>query len=185
LWGAPLYDAVGNATSLPKPGDPANAHTLIHDAWNRLLAVEESGGTDVAELDYDGLNRRTAKAVTSQFHGPFAGRFPRWPNSRRLWTSRIRQAWPLGGGVGGAELGVDRGGQLGQLLPEGRLVDRAVVFGLDLGVGLEAERMGEVVADGVAAGLALLLAQHDPGPRLAPPSTEGRIVLDRAALGVS
>ena len=37
-----------------------------------------------------------------------------------------------------------------------------VVFGLHIGIGLEVEAVGEVVADGVARRLLFLLAQHHP-----------------------
>jgi RHS repeat-associated protein len=80
----PAYDAAGNMVSGPKPGsapgDGQTGQTYTFDAWNRLVAVEEwtwddanedgvfqagekSTPVPVAEYQYDGLNRRTAKLV--------------------------------------------------------------------------------------------------------------------------
>jgi YD repeat-containing protein len=62
----PVYDARGNTTKVPVPGDEANHYyTLTYDAWNRLVKVED--GSDpvetVAEYRYDGLGRRIKKVV--------------------------------------------------------------------------------------------------------------------------
>lgn len=80
----PDYDAAGNMASGPKPGcapgDGQTGQSHTYDAWNRLVAVEEwtwddadedgvfqadeeAYPTAVAEYEYDGLNRRTAKLV--------------------------------------------------------------------------------------------------------------------------
>jgi RHS repeat-associated protein len=80
----PAYDAAGNMTSGPKPGEAAGdgqtGQNYTYDAWNRLVKVEEWIWTDsnedgefqagekstavpVAEYQYDGLNRRIAKLI--------------------------------------------------------------------------------------------------------------------------
>jgi len=61
-WVTPAYDAAGNMTLAPKPGDEYHGLALTYDAWNRLVRVS-GGATPVAEYQYDGLNRRTAKLV--------------------------------------------------------------------------------------------------------------------------
>ncbi len=65
-WVVPVYDAAGNMTQGPKTVSPQNGQTLVYDAWNRLVRVEEEIGetlVPVAEYHYDGLLRRTAKLV--------------------------------------------------------------------------------------------------------------------------
>lgn len=75
-WIVPGYDAAGNMTSAPRPGQEstvAEALLTVYDAWNRAAKVykdtNENGsldaGTDalVAEYRYDGLSRRIAKIV--------------------------------------------------------------------------------------------------------------------------
>ncbi len=63
-WIDPEYDARGNTTKVPVPGDEVNHYyTLTYDAWNRLVKVQDDQGTPVtiAEYRYDGLNRRIRK----------------------------------------------------------------------------------------------------------------------------
>lgn len=70
-WIAPAYDAAGNMTSGPKPGDETTRVHYVYDAWNRQVAVYEDDGdgtfepgTDddlVAAYGYDGTNRRIEK----------------------------------------------------------------------------------------------------------------------------
>jgi len=58
----PDYDAAGNMTSGPKPGDETTRGHYVYDAWNRLVAVkaDDSGdpGDTIVEYRYDGTNRR-------------------------------------------------------------------------------------------------------------------------------
>lgn len=54
------HDAAGNMTKIPVRGNWAAHYYLTYDAWNRLIKVK-SGTTTIAELRYDGLNRRTVK----------------------------------------------------------------------------------------------------------------------------
>ena len=63
-WLDPEYDARGNTTKVPVPGDEVNHYyTLTFDAWNRLVKVQDDQGTPatVAEYRYDGANRRIRK----------------------------------------------------------------------------------------------------------------------------
>ncbi|VTR93557.1 rhs repeat-associated core domain-containing protein : YD repeat protein OS=Isosphaera pallida (strain ATCC 43644 / DSM 9630 / IS1B) GN=Isop_2419 PE=4 SV=1: VCBS: RHS_repeat [Gemmata massiliana] len=54
----PTYDANGDMT-----GDEAGQQ-LVYDAWNRLVAVKNSGGTVLKTYTYDGLNRRTTETAS-------------------------------------------------------------------------------------------------------------------------
>ncbi len=56
----PAYDANGNMTDFPQPNSIGGSYTATYDAWNRLVKLEDGGGT-VAEYQYDGTNRRTVK----------------------------------------------------------------------------------------------------------------------------
>ena len=53
----PAYDAVGNATTVPQPGNWAASHTLVWDAWNRLVGVPTTSPSSTA-YQYDALFRR-------------------------------------------------------------------------------------------------------------------------------
>ena len=55
----PTYDANGNMT-----GDETGRR-LVYDAWNRLVAVKDSGGTVLKTYGYDGLGRRVQETVTA------------------------------------------------------------------------------------------------------------------------
>jgi RHS repeat-associated protein len=52
----PGYDAAGNMTTTPEPGDETTGLSCQYDAWDRLAAVY-SGSTLVSSYSYDGLNR--------------------------------------------------------------------------------------------------------------------------------
>ena len=54
---APAYDLAGNMTTTPDPSDESAGLTCVYDAWNRLVQVS-SGGTILAEYQYDGTGRR-------------------------------------------------------------------------------------------------------------------------------
>jgi len=79
-WFDPIYDANGNMTGGPKPGDEVDdtgtEHWYAYDAWGRLTAVWEDDGdgdreiagetpddTVIVEYEYDGLNRRIVKLL--------------------------------------------------------------------------------------------------------------------------
>ena len=51
------YSTTGNLTT------DAEGRTLSYDAWNRLVSVRNSAGTQVARYEYDGLNRRIVEQV--------------------------------------------------------------------------------------------------------------------------
>ncbi len=58
-WIDPVFDAAGNMTEGPKPGDETTKHRYVYDAWNRLVKVKDSAGTTtLATFEYDGLDRR-------------------------------------------------------------------------------------------------------------------------------
>ena len=59
----PLYDPVGNMTSMPAVNNWTTAQTLKWDAWNRLVRVGE-GSSTIAEYSYDALFRRLTKTVS-------------------------------------------------------------------------------------------------------------------------
>jgi len=59
-WATPVYNRVGNMTTIPKPADPTASFTAAYDAWNRLVKIEE-GSDKVAEYEYDGAKRRSVK----------------------------------------------------------------------------------------------------------------------------
>jgi RHS repeat-associated protein len=61
-WAVPGYDAAGNMTTIPQPGDESNGMTGVYDAWNRLVIVKD-GSTIIAGYSYDGLNRRMTETV--------------------------------------------------------------------------------------------------------------------------
>ncbi|WP_439623362.1 RHS repeat-associated core domain-containing protein [Gemmata sp.] len=54
---APTYDASGNMT-----GDETGRQ-FVYDAWNRLVAVKNSGGTTLETFGYDGLSRRVTRTA--------------------------------------------------------------------------------------------------------------------------
>jgi len=54
---SPRYSSTGNLTT------DAQGRTLVYDAWNRLVSVKNSVGTEVARYEYDGLNRRITERV--------------------------------------------------------------------------------------------------------------------------
>jgi RHS repeat-associated protein len=51
------YSPTGNLTI------DAQGRTLRYDAWNRLVSVADTSGTEVARYGYDGLNRRIVEQV--------------------------------------------------------------------------------------------------------------------------
>jgi len=61
-WAVPLYDAAGNMTTMPQPGNETAGLTCKYDAWNRLVKVQ-SGETTLATYSYDGLNRRVTETA--------------------------------------------------------------------------------------------------------------------------
>jgi RHS repeat-associated protein len=66
-WIVPGYDAAGNMTSGPVPGDEDTRQHHVWDAWNRLVQVKAdnngSPGTLVVTYRYDGRNHRIRKLL--------------------------------------------------------------------------------------------------------------------------
>ncbi len=61
----PTYDANGNLTR------DETGRQFVYDAWNRLVAVKDAGGTTLKTYAYDGLHRRiseTAGGVTTDLY---------------------------------------------------------------------------------------------------------------------
>ena len=54
----PTYDSNGNMT-----GDETGKQ-FVYDAWNRLVAVKNSGGTTLKTYGYDGTNRRVTETAS-------------------------------------------------------------------------------------------------------------------------
>ena len=61
-WATPAYDLAGNMTTIPIPSTPTSGYTATYDAWNRLTSLS-NGSTTVAAYAYDGLSRRSVKAI--------------------------------------------------------------------------------------------------------------------------
>jgi len=59
----PVYDKVGNMTTMPQPSDWESGYDCTWDAWNRLVKIED-GATTVAEYRYDALIRRITQSGT-------------------------------------------------------------------------------------------------------------------------
>lgn len=58
-WPDPVYNAVGNMTTLPRPVDLTAGYVAKYDAWNRLVELRQSGNNNlVAKYAYDGRNFR-------------------------------------------------------------------------------------------------------------------------------
>ena len=61
----PTYDANGNLTR------DETGRQFVYDAWNRLVAVKDAGGTTLKSYTYDGLHRRvqeTASGTTTDLY---------------------------------------------------------------------------------------------------------------------
>ena len=57
----PSYDAAGNMTTMPEPGDLISPLSLKYDAWNRLVEIDSYSGNADMTAEYDGLNRRIVR----------------------------------------------------------------------------------------------------------------------------
>ncbi len=68
-WANPTYDAAGNMTIAPKPGDELTPLHLKYDAWNRLVRVTYDNDVPLAEYRLDGLGRRIVKIVRKMVEG--------------------------------------------------------------------------------------------------------------------
>ncbi|SFJ57618.1 RHS repeat domain-containing protein [Planctomicrobium piriforme] len=63
-WTEPVYDGVGNMTTIPQPNDPTKSFTGTWDAWNRLVKlVDDSTTNTVEEYQYDAAGRRIVKKL--------------------------------------------------------------------------------------------------------------------------
>ncbi|MBM4017216.1 MAG: hypothetical protein FJ288_02640 [Planctomycetes bacterium] len=75
-WVDPAYDAAGNMTLAPRPGQESDADEallLVYDAWNRLVKAYKDDGTNARQIDagdtllaayqYDGRGRRIVKTA--------------------------------------------------------------------------------------------------------------------------
>ena len=61
-WVTPAYDAAGNTTTIPKPADPTNSFTGTYDAWNRMVTLANTVGTQtVQQNQYDPRTFRTVR----------------------------------------------------------------------------------------------------------------------------
>ena len=60
-WATPQYDAAGNMTVTPQPGNETTGLECTYDAWNRL--VSSSDGTTTVTYQYDGQGRRIERIV--------------------------------------------------------------------------------------------------------------------------
>ena len=58
----------------PKPGDETTGLQFVYDAWKRMSAVKNSGGTILATYRYNGLNHRVRKLLGSNPASPTAAR---------------------------------------------------------------------------------------------------------------
>jgi len=61
----PAYANTGNMTTMPKVGAWTTEQSLVWDAWNRLIEVNE-GASDVSTNTYDAFHRRIRKVTTSE-----------------------------------------------------------------------------------------------------------------------
>ncbi len=68
-WANPTYDAAGNMTIAPKPGDESTQLHLKYDAWNRLVRVTYDNDVPLAEYRLDGMGRRIVKIVRKMVEG--------------------------------------------------------------------------------------------------------------------
>jgi RHS repeat-associated protein len=75
-WAQPYYDAAGNMTTVPQPGNESNGMAVQYDAWNRVVNVTStaSGDTFSITYSYDGLGRMVSRTSgTSVTYYLYAG----------------------------------------------------------------------------------------------------------------
>ena len=66
-WITPAYDAAGNMTTIPQPGNETVGLRSVYDAWNRLTVVYVGDSTTpLVNYSYDGLNRRDVEIAGGQ-----------------------------------------------------------------------------------------------------------------------
>lgn len=61
-WADPTFDAAGNMTTIPQPGNLASSYAAKFDAWIRLVSLDAGS---IASYEYDGLNRRVKRVEGS------------------------------------------------------------------------------------------------------------------------
>ncbi|NNJ26204.1 hypothetical protein LzC2_22850 [Planctomycetes bacterium LzC2] len=64
-WADPAYDASGNMTTVPQPGDPTATYAAVYDAWNRLVKLTD-GATVVQENAYDARGYRIERIADGE-----------------------------------------------------------------------------------------------------------------------
>jgi len=93
----PEHDAAGNLTVMPVPGDWNAVYVAQYDAWNRLVklnhATKTAGGsltvgTILAEMQYDGLGRRTVHRYTNTPGGVLDYAYHDYYNGQQIAETR-------------------------------------------------------------------------------------------------
>jgi len=112
---APAFDASGNTTS-------DSGQSFVYDAWNRLVAVKNSGGTTVAAYAYDALGRRVTETYSGSSTTNHLYYSPQWQviEERQNGTASSNVSRQYVWGLGGVDTLVLRdsysGGALSQRL---------------------------------------------------------------------
>jgi RHS repeat-associated protein len=80
------YSATGNMTT------DAQGRTLVYDAWNRLVSVSNSSGTQIAAYQYDGMSRRIVEQVAATGTSLAAVRDMFYSQAWQVLEERVRTA---------------------------------------------------------------------------------------------
>jgi RHS repeat-associated protein len=80
------YSATGNMTT------DAQGRTLVYDAWNRLVSVSNSSGTQIAAYQYDGMSRRIVEQVAATGTSLAAVRDLFYSQAWQVLEERVRSA---------------------------------------------------------------------------------------------
>ena len=85
----PRYDAAGNMTELPIPGESINGYDAVYDAWNRIVEIKDhTSEATIATYEYDGLGRRIIK-VTYDSGSPDETRHYYYSAAWRILEERV------------------------------------------------------------------------------------------------